>query len=62
MSTQVNFHLQLTDGRKQTIDMTPELEAKLRNALRRAVFDALDSEGLGGCSLTIRGPEVVSLF
>ena len=58
MSTQVNFHLQLHSV--QSVErITPELEANLRNAIRKAVFDTLDDNGLSFV-LTIRGPEVVS--
>jgi hypothetical protein len=60
MSTQVNFHLQLSAP--ASINMTAELEADLRNALRKAVFTVLEAVGEDDCILTIRGPEVVSLF
>ena len=61
MSTQVNFHLQLSSPRGITA-MSPELEAALRNALRKAVFDTIEMNGVMNFVLTIRGPEVVSLF
>jgi hypothetical protein len=58
VSTQVNFHLQLHSV--QSVEkITVELEAALRNALRKAIFDTLDDNGLEFV-LTIRGPEVVS--
>lgn len=42
--------------------MSPELEAALRNAIRKAVFDTIEINGVMDFVLTIRGPEIVSLF
>lgn len=61
MSTQVNFHLQLSSPRS-IIEMKPELEAALRNAIRKAVFDVVEMDGVMQFTLTIRGPEIVNLI
>jgi hypothetical protein len=58
MSTQINLHVQLHSV--QSVDkITVELEAALRNAIRKAVLDILDDNSLDFV-ITIRGPEVVS--
>jgi hypothetical protein len=61
MSTQINFHVQISCG-TCAANMTPEQEAAFTNALRHAVFDTLLDTGLPDGVVTIRGPEVVSLF
>ena len=58
MSTQINLHVQLHSV--QSVNkITVELEAALRNAIRKAVLDTLDDNSLDFV-ITIRGPEVVS--
>ena len=58
MSSQANLHVQITGS---VPHMTVVLEADLRNAIRKAVFDVLECVGGDDCVLTIRGPEVVFL-
>lgn len=59
MTTQVNFDVRL-------FDISPALAEALgddlRNALQRAVHEVLTAANSQGYSVTIRGPEVVSLF
>jgi hypothetical protein len=58
MSTQINLHVQLHSV--QSVNkITVELEAALRNAIRKAVLDTLDDNSLDFV-VTIRGPEIVS--
>jgi hypothetical protein len=58
MSTQINLHVQLHSVQSVS-KITVELEAALRNAIRKAVLDTLDDNSLDFV-ITIRGPEVVS--
>jgi hypothetical protein len=61
MSIQINFHIQIS-CKDSPAQMTVEQESTFTNALRHAVFDALMESGLLDGVVTIRGPEIVSLF
>jgi heme oxygenase len=59
MSTQVNFAVHIFD---MDLKVVPELEDELRSALQQAVVLVLSNKDTSGYSLTVRGPEIVSLF
>ena len=59
MSTQVNFDVHIFE---MDLKVVPDLEEELRRALSMAVRVVLDAAGATGYTLTIRGPEIVSLF
>jgi heme oxygenase len=59
MSTQVNFAVHIFD---MDLEMVPELEDELREALSKAIQVVLSTRDTTGYSLTVRGPEIVSLF
>lgn len=60
MSTQVNFHVQMF---APDLKLPEELENKLREALRQSVLNTFfDYDPTIVCELTVRGPEIVSLF
>lgn len=62
MSTQVNFHVQLSTLRHlKSVDS--DLEKALREAMEKAIRDLLCyPDNPFFWAVTIRGPEVVSLF
>ena len=62
MTTQVNFHLQITTLKHAELLSSVGFEVALRNALRKVVLDTVQGAGATDAVLTIRGPEVVSLF
>lgn len=62
MSTQVNFHLQITTLKHTEMLSSVGFEVALRNALRKVILDTVEAAGAMDTVLTIRGPEVVSLF
>jgi hypothetical protein len=59
VTTQVNFDVLI-------FELSPELGESLgddlRNALQLAVYEVLKAANSQGYSVTIRGPEIVSLF
>jgi hypothetical protein len=59
MSTQVNFAVHLFD---MDVQVLPELEDELRSAIQQAIVLVLANRDASGYSLTVRGPEIVSLF
>lgn len=59
MSTQVNFAVHMFD---MDLEVLPELEDELRSAIQQAIVLVLANRDTSGYSLTVRGPEIVSLF
>ena len=59
MTTQVNFDVLIFDLSPQ---LGESLGDDLRNALQRAIYEVLTAANSQGYSVTIRGPEIVSLF
>lgn len=59
MSTQVNFAVHIFD---MDLEIVPEIEDELREALLKAIQQVLSTRETSGYSLTVRGPEIVSLF
>jgi hypothetical protein len=64
MSTQVNFHIQLITSDSKAASIVEKFSADYAEELRRAVENLLedDERTSDKFSISIRGPEVVSLF